>query len=89
MIRKDIYNDKTVKEELKDSGIKLASEPDEFEVIELPALLQGYEEALKEDPDLTFKEYYYGKKGLRRFNWRLGSEDWSSWSRGIFNRIYK
>jgi len=66
MIRKDIYNDKTVKDELKESGIKIASEPDEFEVIELPILLQGFEEALKEDPDLTFKEYYYGEKSKRK-----------------------
>ncbi len=66
MIRKDIYNDKTVKEELKESRIKLASEPDEFEVIELPGLIKQFEKELEKNPDLTFKEFYYGKKTERK-----------------------
>jgi hypothetical protein len=36
MIRKDIYKDNTVKQDIKESRTKLAVEPDEFEVIELP-----------------------------------------------------
>jgi hypothetical protein len=35
MIRKDIYKDNTVKQDIKESRTKLAVELDEFEVIEL------------------------------------------------------
>ena len=65
MIRKDIYNDNTVKEDIKESRKKLASEPDEFEVIELPILLQQFEKELEKNPDLTFKEFYYDKRTER------------------------
>ena len=66
MIRKDIYNDNTVKEDIKESRKQLASEPDEFEVIELPILLQQYEKELEKNPDLKFRDFYYGKKTERK-----------------------
>ena len=66
MIRKDIYNDNTVKEDIKESRKKLASEPDEFEVIDLPILLQQYEKELEKNPDLKFRDFYYGKKNERK-----------------------
>tara|TARA_B100000780_G_C20742480_1_gene294977 strand:+ start:73 stop:402 length:330 start_codon:yes stop_codon:yes gene_type:complete len=34
-----------------------ASEPDEFEVIDLPSLLEGFSEWEKENPGGTFKQY--------------------------------
>ncbi len=37
--------------------IKLASEPDEFEVIEVPALLGQYEDWKKENPKGTYEDF--------------------------------
>jgi hypothetical protein len=38
-----------------------ASEPDEFEVIDLPSLLEGFSEWEKENPGGTWKEYIADK----------------------------
>ena len=51
--------------------IKLASEPDEFEVIEVPSLLGQYEDWKKENPKGTFEDFLEDS-GLLRVSLKEG-----------------
>ena len=72
-VDKKIYSSPTVKQ-----SIKLASEPDEFEVIEVPSLLSQFEDWKKENPGKSYDEFLE-ENGLKRKKLKSGglAEDYA------------